>query len=455
VIDGLCATGFASVYHFLENVMRHIMLLSLFCAALPTCAAAESIDAWTEANLDSLVQLYFHLHTHPELSYQEKETADRIASEWESAGYDITRDVGGFGVVGILKNGDGPTVMLRTDLDALPVREQTNVDYASTVLVTNDDGSRTGVMHACGHDIHMTNLVGVARFLSDNRSLWQGTVMLIGQPAEERGGGAIAMLGDGLFERFPKPDLAIALHVAGDMATGKVGYRAGYALANVDSVDITMKGRGGHGSAPESTIDPIMLAAELVVSLQTIVSREIKPLEPAVVTVGSIHGGSKHNIIGNECKLQLTVRSYSADVRKHLLEAIQRKASAVAVGSRAPEPDVVFSEGTPALFNDADLAARVVPVFERTLGKENVLEVEPVMGGEDFSQYGLAGVPILMYRLGSVSERRLDQYAMAGRTPPSLHSPIYYPDFEDTLKTGIATMSNAVLELLKPKTNTE
>ena len=339
--------------------------------------------------------------------------------------------------------------MLRTDLDALPVTEQTGADYASTVSVEQPEGGRTGVMHACGHDIHMTSLVGTARFLAANRDRWSGTLMLVGQPAEERGAGAAAMLKDGLFTRFPKPDFALALHVSGDLATGKVSYRTGYALANVDSVDITMKGRGGHGSAPHTTIDPVVLAAELVVSLQTLVSREVNPIDAAVVTVGSIHGGTKHNIIGDECKLQLTVRSYKAEVRKQLLDGIRRKAKAVAQGAGAPEPEVTFSEGTPSLYNDEDLASRVVPVFERLLGKDNIRYDEPVMGGEDFSQYGKAGVPIFMYRLGSVNARRLQQYKMAGRLPPSLHSPIYYPDFPETLQTGIPTMSAAALALLK------
>jgi len=410
--------------------------------------AAQSTETWVDENIDSLSDLYVYLHTHPELSFQEKETAARIADEWESAGYEVTRDVGGHGVVAMLKNGNGPVVMLRTDLDALPVTEATERDYASTVKVTNTDGSLTGVMHACGHDIHMTNLVAVARYLSEHREQWFGTLMLIGQPAEERGAGARAMLEDGLFKRFPKPDMAIALHVAHDMAAGKVGCRPGYSLANVDSVDVIMKGQGGHGSAPETTIDPVLLAAELVVSLQSIVSREISPLEPAVVTVGSIHGGTKHNIIGNECHLQLTVRSYSDDVRKHLLEAIERKANAVAAGARAPKPVVTASEGTPSLYNDDVLTAHLQKVFKETLGTDNVVAVEPVMGGEDFSRYGKAGVPILMYRLGSVSQRRLEQYEMAGRTPPSLHSPLYYPDVEPTLRVGIKTMVSAVQELM-------
>lgn len=429
-------------------------LFALFlCCFLPlnSRCCGQSVQEWTEQNLDSLVQLYFHLHRNPELSYQERETSLRIAKEWQDAGYQVTQDVGGYGVVAILKNGDGPTVMLRTDLDALPVKEETGLEYASGVIVPTEDGGQTGVMHACGHDIHMTNLVGVARYLAEHRDQWDGTLMLIGQPAEERVGGAKAMLADGLFTRFPKPDVALALHVAHDLPAGKVGYRAGYALANVDSVDITVKGRGGHGSAPHTTVDPIIQAAELVVALQSIVSREINPLEPAVVTVGSIHGGTKHNIIGNECRLQITVRSYADDVRKQLLDSIRRKALAVAESHRADPPTVTFSEGTPSLYNDDDLAAKLSVVFQHTLGSENVLQVEPVMGAEDFSLFGKAGVPILMYRLGSVSQRRLDQLAMAKRSPPSLHSSLYYPDFEPTLRTGIATMTQAVLALMPVK----
>lgn len=432
----------------------HRMLILIVLGLAGICQNRETnaadINVWVESEMDSLARLYLHLHRHPELSFQEKETAARIAQEWRSAGFDVATEVGGYGVVALLKNGDGPCVMLRCDMDALPVTEATGLEYASKVTATIGDQLKTGVMHACGHDLHMTNMVGVARYLSTHRDLWKGTLMLIGQPAEERIQGALKMLQDGLFEKFPKPDLAVALHIAADLPTGKVGYRAGPMMANIDSVDITMKGRGGHGSSPQTTIDPITQAAELVMSLQTIVSREISPLSPKVITVGSIHGGTQYNIIGDECHLMLTVRSYSPEVRGQLLEGIQRKAKAVALGARAPEPVIRISEGTPAVYNDDDLTTRLREVSRRIIGAENVVEAPQSMGGEDFSRYHEAGIPVVMYRLGSVSQRRLDQYAAAGLLPPSVHSPQYYPDFEDALKTGIVTMVSSALELMRP-----
>jgi hippurate hydrolase len=397
-----------------------------------------------------LLETYRWLHQHPEVSYQEAQTAAFIAQIWRDAGFTVTTDVGGHGVVGLLENGPGPMLMLRCDLDALPVTEQTPLPFASTKTIQLPSGASSGVMHACGHDVHMTNLVAASRYLADHLDQWSGTLMVIGQPAEERGAGARAMLDDGLFDRFGKPDFAVALHVSGDKPSGQVGVRAGYALANVDSVDIHVRGRGGHGSQPHTTVDPIVQAAHLVVALQSIVSREVKPIEPAVVTVGSIHGGTKHNIIGNDCHLQITVRSYSDQVRRQVLSAIRRKAKAVAISFDAPEPEVNVSEGTPSLMNDDDLAARLRSVFARTLGKENVTDEEPSMGGEDFSRYGRAGVPILMYRLGSVSQRRLDRFEKLGVPPPSLHSSQYYPDLEPTLRTGMLTMTAAALDLLRP-----
>ncbi|MBL8829169.1 MAG: amidohydrolase, partial [Planctomycetaceae bacterium] len=407
--------------------------------------------AWIEEHLPQAIELYRHFHSHPELSFHEEQTAARFAAELRDIGCEVTTGVGGHGVVGILENGEGPRLMLRADLDALPVSEETNLVYASKVRAKDDSGKETGVMHACGHDIHMTNLLTSARYLAKHKQRWRGTLMFIGQPAEEKGGGAQAMLNDGLFKKFPKPDMALALHVDSTLAAGKIGYRAGYALANVDSVDITVKGRGGHGAYPHGAIDPVVIAAHLILDLQTIVSREIKPTEPAVITVGSIHGGTKHNVIGDTCHLQLTVRCYSPTVRKHLHEAIERKAKAVAMSHKAPEPKVEFSDGTPAMFNDEKLVERVVPTFERVLGEKAVVQTDPSMGGEDFSEYGLAGVPIFMYWLGSVDEQRLSGYKRVGQAAPSLHSPLYYPDSEATLRTGVISMCSAVLDLLPVK----
>jgi amidohydrolase len=413
-------------------------------------AQHDELNEWVEGEMDALVEVYTHLHRNPEVSFQETETAKYVAEQWRLAGFEVTEEVGGTGVVGLLKNGEGPMVMLRTDLDALPVTEATGLPIASKQTVVTDAGTTSGVMHACGHDVHMTNLIGVARYLANHRQQWQGTIMLIGQPAEERGAGALAMLEDGLFQRFGKPDFAIALHCESNTPAGKVAVSPGYSLANVNSVDIIVKGRGGHGSAPDTTIDPIVQAAELVVALQTIVSREIEPGEPAVVTVGAIHGGTKHNIIGDRCHLQLTVRSYTDKVRNQLLSAIKRKALAVAASYGAPEPEITVSEGTPALENDAELTAAVTESFRRCVGSECVLPMEPVMGGEDFSQFGLAGVPIVMYRLGVVSQERLDRFKQLGQTPPSLHSPTFYPDVGEALEAGLKTMVTAAIDLLPP-----
>ncbi len=421
-----------------------LAVLTLFISR----AMPEDAAAWAKAHQSELVELYKHFHTHPELSFEEYETGPRVAKELRALGIDVTEGVAKTGVVGVLKNGDGPTVMIRTDLDALPVIEQTGLAYASKVKVKTEAGE-TGVMHACGHDIHMTSLIGTARWFATHKDQWNGTLIFLGQPAEERVGGAKVMIEEGLFKRFPRPDYAIALHCDSALATGKVGIRGGYALANVDSCDITLIGRGGHGAYPHTTIDPVVMGAQLVLDLQTIVSRETKPTDPAVVTVGSIHGGTKHNIIGNECHLQLTIRSYSDDVRKHIQDAIVRKAKAVAAGAGAPEPRIAFSEGTPAMFNDEKLAARLRPVFERQFGKDNVDDPEPSMGAEDFSMYGKAGVPILMFRLGTIDPKRLARMKQLGQEPPSLHSSLFYPDPEETLVAGITATVAATLELLK------
>lgn len=406
---------------------------------------------WVGREVDALVALYKEFHAAPELSFVEGNTAAKLAGELKKVGCEVTTGVGKTGVVGVLKNGAGPTVMIRSDLDALPVVEATGLPYASKVMTKDRFGVDAPAMHACGHDIHITCLIGMARFLTANKDAWRGTVIFLGQPAEEIVSGAEAMLKDGLFTRFPKPDFALALHVDHELPAGKIGHRAGYALANTDAVDVVMKGRGGHGSAPNKAIDPIMQAAHFIVDLQTLVSRENSPLDPAVITVGSIHGGTKHNIIGDSCRMQLTVRSYKPEVRQRLLDGIVRKAKAAAASANAPEPTIEFSDTTPAMHNDERLVERMVPVFHRVLGKDNVEPAEPSMGGEDFSRYGLAGVPIFMFKLGSIAPQRVEAMSKAGKPLPTLHSALYYPDPDPTIRTGLIAMSAAVLELMPAK----
>lgn len=406
-----------------------------------------------------LEDLYLYLHQNPELSYQEQQTMARIAGELRGLGFEVTENVGGYGLVGVLKNGAGPTVMIRTDLDALPLQEQTGLTYASLVTAINQAGDEVSVMHACGHDIHMSVFVGTARRLVALKAEWRGTLVMIGQPAEERGGGARAMLADGLFERFPLPDYNIALHDAASAPAGTIGYSTGYALANVDSVDIIVHGIGGHGAYPQTTKDPVMLAAQIIVDLQTLVSREVSPLDPAVVTVGSVHGGTKHNIISDEVKLQLTVRSYSDEVRNTLLDGIKRIAENQGRVAGLPEdllPEVTVREDehTPSTYNDPALAARVTNAMREAGVADIIIETPPVMGGEDFSQYGRTEdkIPSFIFWIGAVNP---DDYAAAmaaGETLPSLHSPFFAPDPEPTIKTGVKAMTVAALELFgKPE----
>ncbi len=426
------------------------VVLFLFCFAPAFAAIADEPGEWAEKHMPSLVKLYVYLHKNPELSFHESETAKRIASELEGAGCKITTGVGGHGVVGVIENGEGPVVMVRCDLDALPIVERTGRPWASTVQVEDESGATVGVMHACGHDVHMTCMSGTARYLADHKDAWSGTLVFIGQPAEERGSGAAAMLEDGLFSRFPKPEVCLALHVSSELPAGMVAVRPGYSMANVDSVDIQFRGTGGHGAYPHKSVDPIVQASRFVVDVQSLISREIDPLESAVVTVGAIHGGTKHNIIPDDCHLQLTVRSYTDEVRKRLLDGIRRKANAAAASSAAPEPEVTVSEGTPALYNDDELTGRMMKVFREKLGEEMVIESPPVMGGEDFSRYSReGGMPSMMFWLGTVERERLARYKSLELPPPGLHSAEYWPDAEPSIKTGVAAMSFAVLDLMK------
>lgn len=408
----------------------------------------DSLRKGVDQHFAAWEELYRDLHQHPELSFEEKRTAAVLAERMRGLGYRVTEGIGGNGIVCVLENGPGPTLLIRTDLDALPVTERTGLAYASKQQVRQADGSLTGVMHACGHDMHMTCWFATAQMLAELREFWKGTLVMIGQPAEERGAGARKMLKDGLFERFPRPDAALALHVDPNLQAGKIGYRSGTSMANVDSVDITVIGRGGHGSAPHTTIDPIVIAARIVMDLQTLVSREINPQDAAVVTVGSIHGGTKHNIIPPEVTMQLTVRSLNDSTRRHLLQGIERIALAAAAAGNAPPPKITsnFGEFTPSLHNDPALTDRFRRSAEASIGAENVVETPVSMGGEDFARYGKEGVPITMFRLGSISPERI-KAAEAGEPLPSLHSDRYYPEPAATLRTGVLVMTEAALDL--------
>ena len=432
--------------------MRWICLVLLLSAAAP----AADVERMTADELDSLVALYKDLHAHPELSFYEKETAAKLAGELRGLGFTVTENVGGFGFVALMENGEGPTVMLRTDLDGLPVVEQTGRPYASDVRTTDDLGQDVGVMHACAHDIHMSSFIGTARNLVRSKGEWSGTLMMIGQPAEERGAGAKAMLDDGLFERFPVPDYALAMHANAGLETGKISYTSGFAMAAVDSVDVTIRGVGGHGAYPHKTKDPVVLAAQVIMGLQTIVSREVDPVDSAVVTVGSIHGGAKHNVISEEVKLQLTVRSYSDETREMLLDSIKRIAVNTARAFGVPEEqlptvELANKEYTPSLYNDPELTERVSGVLREALGEANVLEVDPVMGGEDFSRYGRTAhdVPVYLYWVGTIDpERYAAATAPGGPGLPSLHSPLFWPEPVEAIRTGVRAMTTGALELL-------
>lgn len=430
----------------------------LFLAALAISVRAddfERIKPIVDKHYAELDQLYTTLHANPELSTQEKQTAARLAAQLKAAGYDVTENVGGHGVVAVMKNGPGKTLLIRTDLDALPVKEETGAPYASTITTTDPAGKTVPVMHACGHDVHVTCMVGVARTLSALKDKWSGTLVLIGQPAEETVQGARAMLKDGLYTRFPKPDACLALHVDGDLRAGKVGYVSGFAMANVDTLDVVIRGVGGHGSAPHTTKDPIVIAAQTIVNLQTIASREVKATEAVVVTVGSIHGGTKHNIIPNEVTLQLTIRTYKDNVREQVLKSIERIVNGTATTAGVPSdrmPTITArDESVPACYNDPKLVEQVVGTFKKTFGDANVIEKEPTMGAEDFGLLGRQDPPIpcFMFRLGSVEEGKYNA-AKAAKTPlPSLHSSIYLPHKEPTIRTGVQAMSAAALDFLK------
>ena len=421
----------------------------------PVFADQDRSDAVALDYETSLEGLFVYFHSHPELSFRETETAARLAQELRDAGIEVTEGVGGTGVVGILQNGDGPLVLVRADMDGLPLREDTGLDYASTVTQVDITGIEQPVMHACGHDVHMTSMVGTAKQLVALRDTWSGTVMFVGQPAEERVGGARAMLEDGLFERFGVPDYALAFHVSAGEPAGKIMISPGLIASSADSVDITVYGVGAHGASPHKGKDPVYIAAQIVVALQGLVSRELAPLEPGVVTVGSIHGGSKHNIIPSEVKLQLTVRADSQATREQLLAGIERIALGVARTAGMPEdrlPKVEIStEGTPPTVNDDELAARISAAFVRDLGEDAVYEKKREgMGAEDFAYFVMTDddVPGAYFSVGGTPQADLDAEEAGGPAVPSHHSPYFKIEPEPSVTMGVEAMTVAVLELL-------
>ncbi len=442
--------------------MTKSFALALFSLSL-TPALAQDVSTFEKQELPGLVDTYKQIHAHPELSHFEANTSALVAAELRKAGYTVTDHVGiypdgsrAFGVVGMLKNGAGPTLLVRGDMDALPIIEETGVPYASHVVVKNKSGQDVGVMEACGHDVHTTVLIGTARALAAAKSQWHGTLMIIGQPSEETIDGAKAMLADHLYERFGKPDMIIGLHDTNGAPAGKVVLTSGPALASSTSVDVTLHGIGGHGASPEAGKDPIVMAAMLIVEMQTIVSREESPLAPAVVTVGDIQGGTRRNVIPNDVKLELTTRAFSDKSRQVILDGIRQMAMGVATSAgmaadKMPTVTVLDDESTPSLYNNPELAARVKATLIKTVGADNVIDGQPAMGSEDVGVFGLPGnkIPTAYYFLGAMYPDRFAAAQAAGKDLPGLHTSKFEPDPEPTLETGVKTLTAVSMSLLQ------
>jgi hippurate hydrolase len=434
-----------------RNLAAALALISFMTSP----AAADPLTDAVRRDLPSLMDLYRDLHAHPELSLQEERSAGLMAAEARRLGFDVTTGVGGHGVVAVMRNGPGPVVLLRADMDALPVAEQTGLPFASRVRATTREGAETPVMHACAHDTHMAAWVGTARRLAAAKGQWSGTLVMVAQPAEEIGVGARAMLDDGLYTRFPKPAYAVAFHNSATLPAGQIGFSPGPAMANVDSVDILVKGVGGHGAAPHTTRDPIVLASRIVTALQTLVSRELNPLDPAVVTVGSFNSGTKHNIISDEARLQLTVRSYTPEVRRQLLDGIARIARGEAIAAGMPDDRMpvvtVRDEHTPATVNTDPLTQTLAGVFRQRFGEARVRQIQPVMAGEDFSRYHLADptVQSLLFWVGGVPQARWEQAQGNPAALPSLHSPFWAPEAEAVISTATEAMTAAAMGLMR------
>jgi hippurate hydrolase len=433
------------------------MILATLLASSPV-AAAPDLSAAVKADYDKQLRALFEdFHRNPELSFKENRTAKIMAAQLRAVpGVTVTEGVGGTGVVGVMKNGAGPTVLVRADMDGLPLEEKSGLPYASKVRQTGIDGVESPVMHACGHDVHITSLVGTAKRLAAMKDRWKGTVVLIVQPAEERVGGAKAMVADGLYTRFPKPDYALAFHVAADLPTGKVSAGEGIQYSSADSVDIVVHGVGAHGASPNSGKDPVFIGSQIVVAMQGIIGREIEPLKPAVITVGSFHSGTKHNIISDRAHLQLTVRANDEETRAQLLAAIKRVAEGIGRANGLPEgklPEVKVSEGTPTTINDAELTRRLNGAIARDLGPQTLRPfVQTGMGAEDFAylvetRHGIKGY---YFAVGGTPQAAFDAEKAGGPPVPSHHSPLFKIDPEPSVRLGTEAMTVAVLDLLKP-----
>ncbi|MGC2695749.1 MAG: amidohydrolase [Candidatus Angelobacter sp.] len=437
---------------FRQSGFLKVGFISTLIVMFISAASAQStpLDKQVSSVFPDAQALYLDLHQHPELSSHETRTAAELATRLRALGYEVTEHVGGTGVVGILKNGPGPTVMLRTELDALPVEEKTGLPYASKARAKDDSGRDVGVMHACGHDIHMASWWGTAAIMARNKDAWHGTLMLIGQPAEETITGADKMIKDGLFTRFPKPDIGIAMHDTNGLPVGKVGITPGYAKANADSVRITVYGKGGHGAQPQTTVDPVLISARIAVTVQSIVSREIKPGDAAVITIGYIQAGTKNNIIPDDAQMGFTVRSYKPDVRQHLLAGIERVAKAEAMAAGAEKmPLVEKYESTSAVYNDPVLTQHLAATLEGVLGKGTVVTEEPIMTSEDYSVFVEQGIPSFYFTLGVADPQKLASAQAAGKQLPSNHSPLFAPDADPALHTGITAEVTVLRDLLK------
>ncbi len=437
-----------------QVITRAVLCLALVTAPLfaqggarGTGPTAPEIDAM----YPDLEALYLDLHRNPELGFQEVQTAAKLAARVKALGFDVTTGVGRTGIVAVMRNGAGPTVMMRTELDALPVQEKTGLPFASTVIAKTASGVTTPVMHACGHDIHMSAWAGTAKWMAEHKDRWRGTLMMVGQPAEEGGGGATTMLNDGLFTRFPRPDFALSMHDDDGLRAGVIGYHAGFFRSMSDGVTITVYGRGGHGAMPFNTVDPVVLASRIVLALQTIVSRENNPNDPIVITVGAIHGGTVGNVIPDEVKLSLSVRTYTAEVRTRTLAAIRRIAKGEAEASGAPKEPLVEmpARGNAAVYNDPPLTNRLAAALTQQLGAQAVTEMPAKMTSEDFADYGVAGVPSLLLHVGAVSPAKLAAAKASGIPVPAPHSPEWAPEREPTIKGAIRGEVGALLELLR------